>query len=450
MTDVLVVGGGSAGSVLAERLSVDPGCMVTMLEAGPGLDDPAVRACTIDATVLPIGPESPVARHYRSSLTEHPPRMTEIVRGSCLGGSGAINGAYFCRALPADVDAIPGLSWAQAQHHYRAVEARIPTSVVSEFSTGTAAFVKAAERNGYRWLPALNADGTGLAPVPLNITGGIRNGPGRAFLAPALGRRNLTVHTRTRVTRIRMVGDRVNGVDAVGPDGTLTVDADRIVVCAGAIATAQLLMLSGIGPAGRLRELGIAVVADLPVGQRCWDHPEWVLTSPAPAVAGRPVLEAVLVDEGLEVRPYTTGFGSATADVGVVLMRPRTHGRVSLKSADPSDPPRIEHHYDSEPEDLADLRRGVERVSAMLAIEAEPRWSTSQHLSGTAPLGIEADEWAVVDPQCRVAGVRGLWVIDGSVLPKPLSRGPHATIAMLAHRAAGFISPSVRPGSAGA
>lgn len=439
MTDVLVVGGGSAGSILAERLSVDPRCLVTVVEAGPGLDDPAIRALTADATTLPLGPGSPVARHYRSSLTDRPVRVGELVRGACLGGSGAINGAYFCRALPVDFGAVPGWSWADVESHYRGVEARIPTSVVSEFATGTAVFVTAAERDGYSWLPALSGEGAGLAAVPLNITGGVRNGPGLAFLAPALGRQNLSVRTRTRAIRIRTAGDRVTGVDAVGPDGPLTLAADRTVICAGAIATAQLLLLSGLGPAEQLRALGIGTVADLPVGQRCWDHPEWVMTSTAPAVDARPALEAVLVGDGLEVRPYTTGFGSPTADVGVALMRPRARGRVSLNSADPSDPPRIEHRYDSAPADLAELHRGAERVAAMLGVEAEPRWSTSQHLCGTAPMGTETDGHAVVDPRCRVRGVRGLWVVDGSVLPDPLSRGPHATIAMLAHRAAGFI-----------
>ena len=152
--------------------------------------------------------------------------------------------------------------------------------------------------------------------------------------------------------------------------------------------------------------------------------------------------EAVLVVDGLEIRPYTTGFGSGSPNIGVALMAPQSHGRVSLAAADPSAPPWIEHRYDSEPGDLAALQRGCERVGDLLdGITAlgSPQWSTSQHLCGTAPMGLEDDEHSVVDPQCRVRGVANLWVIDGSVLPKIPGRGPHATIAAIAHRAAEFF-----------
>ena len=442
MTDVLIVGAGSAGSVLAERLSVDPNCHVTVLEAGPGLDDAAVRDLTADATVLPIGPGSPVARIFSTTLTDHPIRIADIVRGACVGGSGAINGGYFCRALPRDLDSMPGWSWAEAAEHYDAVEHRISVAVAAEFSTGTEQFLTIAQDAGYRWLPGLATDGTGLAAVPLNITGGLRNGPGTAFLAPALSRPNLTLLTGITATRIRIDDTgRVRGVDAVGAQGPVVLDADRVVLSAGAIASAQLLMLSGIGPAGELRSAGIGVVADLPVGARCWDHPEWVIPTSRAGTVGRPVLEAVLVTEDLEIRPYTTGFG-APPGIGVALMRPTAHGRISLVASDPMVAPCISHRYDSEPTDLAALQWGSDLVTEILGATTElgePAWSTSQHLCGTAPMGADGDEYAVVDPRCRVRGVDGLWVVDGSVVPRIPSRGPHETIAMIAHRAAEFV-----------
>ncbi|MFZ4374042.1 MAG: GMC family oxidoreductase N-terminal domain-containing protein, partial [Mycobacterium sp.] len=161
MTDVLIVGAGSAGSVLAAQLSSDPTCRVTVIEAGPGFDDPAIRSLIGDATVLPIGPGSPVVRSYRTELTDDPVQDTEIVRGTCLGGSGAVNGGYFCRALPTDFDdPIPGWSWSDVESHYRAIETDldfpdfggtgpIPVSRVREFSFSTAAFITAAQQAGY-------------------------------------------------------------------------------------------------------------------------------------------------------------------------------------------------------------------------------------------------------------------------------------------------------------
>jgi choline dehydrogenase-like flavoprotein len=111
-------------------------------------------------------------------------------------------------------------------------------------------------------------------------------------------------------------------------------------------------------------------------------------------------------------------------------------------SADPAVAPRIEHRYDSEPEDVAALRRGTELVRELASAATYvglPAWATSQHLCASAPMGVEGDPHAVVDPRCRVRGIDNLWVIDGSILPTITSRGPHATIVMLGHRAAEFV-----------
>jgi choline dehydrogenase-like flavoprotein len=212
-------------------------------------------------------------------------------------------------------------------------------------------------------------------------------------------------------------------------------------------------MLSGIGDPTMLRAAGVDVVAGLQVGAACSDHPEWVLPTDWEVASGRPVLEVVLsAPDDLEIRPYTGGFvamvGDGTAGhpdwphIGVALMAPRARGRISLVSADPLVPPRIEHRYDSEPDDVAALERGCElarELAGPTTKVGEPAWSTSQHLCGSAPMGPAADPAAVVDHQCRVHGIDGLWVIDGSVLPAITSRGPHASIVMLGHRAAEFV-----------
>lgn len=470
--DVLIVGAGSAGSVVAERLSADPGCAVTVLEAGPGLADPGLLAHTTNGLLLPIGAGSPLVERYQTRLTDRPVRQHPIVRGTTVGGSGAVNGGYFCRALPRDFDRapLPGWGWSDVLEHFRAIETDldfggpahgkngpIPVRRTREMTGASEAFISAAERAGFAWIDDLNDSGpelvAGLGAVPLNIVDGVRIGSGAAYLLPALARPNLTLLERTRAARLRFSGAAAVGVDAIGPDGPVTLAADRIVLCAGAIRTAQLLMVSGVGEEAMLRAAGVPLVAPLPVGMSCSDHPEWVLPTNWTVAPGRPVLEVVLsTADGIEVRPYTGGFVAMTGDgtpgrpdwphLGVALMQPRARGRLTLVSPDPAVAPRVEHRYDSEPGDVAALRAGSELARELAGAATSvgpPVWSTSQHLCGTTPMGTDVDPSAVVDPRCRVYGIENLWVIDGSILPAVTSRGPHATIVMLGHRAAKFV-----------
>lgn len=471
--DVLIVGAGSAGSVVVERLSADPGRTVTVLEAGPGLADPELLALTANGLQLPIGTGSPLTQRYLTQLTDRHALKLPIVRGSTVGGSGAVNGGYFCRALPRDFDRapLPGWAWSDVLEHFRAIETDldfdgpahgnsgpIPVRRTREMTGVTEAFIAAAEGAGFAWIEDLNDSGPepvwGLGAVPLNIVDGVRVGSGAAYLLPALGRPNLTLLERTRAVRLRFSGATAVGVDAIGPQGPVSLAADRIVLCAGAIQSAHLLMLSGIGDEAMLRATGVPVVAPLPVGTSCSDHPEWVLPTNWAVAPGRPVVEVVLsTADGIEIRPYTGGFVAMTGDgtaghpdwphIGVALMQPRARGRVALVSPDPAVPPRIEHRYDSEPDDVAALRQGSELGRELVGAETQvgsPVWSTSQHLCGTTPMGVDGDPRAVVDPRCRVYGIENLWVVDGSILPAVTSRGPHATIVTLGHRAAEFVA----------
>jgi predicted dehydrogenase (TIGR03970 family) len=472
-SDVVIVGAGSAGSVVAEQLSADSNCRVTVLEAGIGLTDPGLRARTANGAQMPIEAGSPLARRYRADLTSSPVDRVTIVRGATVGGSGAVNGGYFCRGLPRDFDdpRLPGWAWPDVLDHFRAIETDqdfhnpahgangpIPVRRTHEINGTTAAFAESVERCGFSWIADLNdVDAgpempAGIGAVPLNIVSGVRTGPGSGYLMPALNRSNLTLLTQTAATRLRISSGRVVGIDAVGPDGPITVKSNWIVLCAGAIESAHLLMLSGVGDEAVLRSAGVKTVASLPVGARCADHPEWLLPVDWPAATGTPALEVVLTtNDDIEIRPYTAGFGAMMGEsgtgeadlphVGVALMKPRARGRITLVSADPWVAPRIEHRYDSEPEDVSALRRGAELARELTGSihRGPPVWATSQHLCGSAPMGTEHDEWAVVDGRCRVFGVEGLWVADGSVLPTITSRGPHATIVMLGHRAAEFI-----------
>ncbi len=439
-SDVLIVGAGSAGSVLAERLSADAECHVTVVESGPGPFDPRVRNQISDGLRLPIGTASSVVRRYPTTLTDHPTRHAQLMRGAVVGGSGAVNGGYFCRGLPADFDAwgLPGWTWADVLPHFRAIETDLdfnnplhgsdgPILVrrVSEFDGCTASFVQAATDAGHGWVSDLNGATPetplppGVGAVPLNINGGTRVGPGGAYLQPAMHRRNLTLLTNTRVGRVRIANGRALGVDCVGPDGAVDLTADRIVLCAGAIGSTHLLMLSGVGPEEVLGPVGIPVEANLPVGTACVDHPEWVIPVHWSPTHGLPPLEAVLTtSDGLEIRPYTAGFGAMVtgrrddpADrphIGVTLMWPKSRGRVVLASSDPEVPPIIDHRYDSEPDDVATLRAGSEIARELAAPTweiGEVSWSTSQHLSCTAPMGVHGDRapWSIRSAVCWVS-----------------------------------------------
>jgi choline dehydrogenase len=473
-SDVLIIGAGSAGCVVAERLSADERCVVTVVEAGPAPSDAGVRAMISDGSVLPVGAASPVVQRFDTVLTDHPRRVLHVVRGAVVGGSGAVNGGYFCRGLPEDFDGwdLPGWRWPDVLHHFRDIETDldfdgpahgrdgpIPVQRTREMGNNTGAFIDRARNAGYEWIADLNGaiDGAttqvGVGAVPLNIAAGARVGPGTALLEPALKRHNLTLVTDTPVSRIRVSAGRVTGADARGPDGPVSLSADRVVLCAGAIATAQILMLSGVGDESVLRDAGIPVTVVAPVGGHCVDHPEWVMPTMWATSPGRPALEAILcTEDDIEIRPYTGGFVSMVGDgtgghpdwphVGVALMQPRSRGRVTVVSADPRVPPRIEHRYDSEPDDVAALRQGSDLARELCPTgepTAEPLWCTSQHLCATAPMGTDSDDRAVLDPRCRLRGIDGLWVVDGAALPEITRRGPHATIVMLAHRAAEFV-----------
>jgi predicted dehydrogenase (TIGR03970 family) len=480
-SDVLIVGAGSAGSVVAERLSADPGCTVTVLEAGPGLTDPGFLTQTANGLQLPIGVGSPLVHRYLTKLTDRPARQLPIVRGATIGGSGAVNGGYFCRGLPGDFDGIglPGWAWSDVLDHFRAIETDldfdtpahgdtgpIPVRRTHDMTGSTESFVAATERAGFPWIADLNDAGpempSGVGAVPLNIVDGVRTSAGAGFLIPALvrflipalRRPNLTLLAQTRAVRLRFSAATVASVDVAGPEGSVTLTADRIVLCAGAIQSAHLLMLSGVGDEAMLKDAGVDVVAPLPVGAACSDHPEWVLPTSWAVAAERPVLEVVLsTADGLEVRPYTGGFVAMTGDgtaghrdwphIGVALMKPLARGCITLVSPDPEVPVRIEHRYDSEPADVVALRQGSELARELCSATTHigPNvWATSQHLCGSTPMGTDGDPRAVVDARCRVRGIDNLWVIDGSVLPVVPSRGPHATIVMLAHRAAEFVT----------
>ncbi|KAA0928541.1 mycofactocin system GMC family oxidoreductase MftG [Rhodococcus sp. ANT_H53B] len=488
--DVIVVGGGSCGCVVASRLIENPDRSVLLLEAGPAFSGVAdVPAALLDASTLPIGPGSEWVGTYTAELASDVSRT--IARGRVLGGSGAVNGGYFIRATPGDFDAWPQSVWSfdQVLPFYIASETDLDVEATGRWhgSHGpmpvsrthvqdrhpvTAAFVEAATNAGFRFHDDLNAPDAavgGVGVVPSNIRDGVRVSAALAYLLPVVGRKNLRVQGNTTVASLMFKGSKVIGVEIIADGVRSVVESDTVVVSAGAVHTPALLLRSGIGPSESFAALGISVVADSPgVGQGFSDHPEVavpVVTTNEFPTASR-VLEAVLHAGDVEIRPYTGRFDRLISGLpagphvfGVGLMRSTARGSIALRSTDPFEAPDVRYRYLESEGDRQAVRGGVALARDLIASPSmacvevpavdDPlaALGTSLHLSGSARMGPESDPGSVLDDHCRVRGVDGVFVIDTSAFPMVPSRGPHATAIMLAERAAALMGeePAERP-----
>jgi len=501
--DVVVVGGGSAGCTLAGRLAAAGACRVLVLEAGPLGWMPEILDVTSLAAAAPGHPANwahPVELRSGSDAN--------IPRGRVLGGSGAVNGAVWMRATPADGWGLPGWTWADMLLRYVRSEADtdfgarpghgaagpVPVTRPAGALLHAAAerFLAAAAACGFPAEPDKNAGGApGAGLVPGNAVDGVRVNPAMAYLSVAggldgqaavrkAGRREdpgpLTVRGDSPADRVVLDGTRAVGVRLA--DGT-TVRAGEVVLAAGAVGTPHLLLRSGIGPADDLRAAGVEVRHDLPgVGRGFTDHPAVFLPfttdDPPPHPHARAAQAALDLDAGADpagdcqlllfARPFAPG---GPLHVMCQLMQPDSRGRLTLPEADGS--PRISYRYLRTERDRRRLRHavrvGADLLRAGLGARVGPSgadlgsdrgldwWiaahlTTAQHLCGTAAMGPADDPLAVVDPALRVHGIERLRVVDLSVLPVAPRRGTAATAVAVGEAGAEFLG--ARPaGTAG-
>ncbi|MGD8894722.1 MAG: GMC family oxidoreductase N-terminal domain-containing protein [Acidobacteriota bacterium] len=509
--DYVVVGAGAAGSVLAHRLTEDPATSVLVLEAGGPDDDPRIRQPSAFRQLL----DSPF--NWGESTVEEPHlngRRVPLPRGRGWGGGGTISAMVYVRGHAWDFDrweqlGNPGWGYDDVLPYFKKAE-NLEGGASEYHGVGgpqnvayprwvppiSGAFVQAALQAGLPRNEDFNGERQeGVGFYQLNQKDGERHSAAGAYLRPALERDNLTVENHARATRVLFEVRRAVGVSYVQDERTHEVRASReVILSAGTIGSAQLLLLSGVGPAEQLSALGIAVVHDLPgVGENLQDHPRVALTYASAQPLGLTDAEQERAQAEYEEErtgPFSSnGVGAGafvrlspedpapgiqiiltanpaanTFSLQTALMHPGSRGSLRLRSTDPTETPAIEVNYLAEESDLEGLVQGLEVARRIGGAEAlapfrgdelgpgpqgwEPEAlreyvrdnvGTFFHPIGTCRMG--TDEGAVVDAELRVRGVEGLRVIDASVMPTLLSGATHAATVMIAEKGADLLIP---------
>ena len=495
--DVVIVGGGSAGAVMAARMSADTQRQVLLLDAGPNFMPDNYPAVLADANIVAGSPT--FDWHYQSQDAARLGHDIAVPRGRVIGGSSAVNAAVAMRARPADFArwsrrGIENWAWPDVLATYRAMENTasgedawhgrsgpfpIRQRTPAENTPSMRAFVAAAEAVGLPPVADFNgAHQHGVGPYPLNVIDGKRINTGMAYLtAEVRARPNLTIRAGAEVDRVVIQNQRAVGVLLLNGE---TVMAGEVILSSGTIGSPSILMRSGIGPSGHLAEMGIATVVNLPVGERLQDHPFFYnvyalkenaksMTPAAGAIAWTRSRHAAPDDLDLHISathlidPRASPTGGAIVLACAVTL-PTSMGSLRLSSRDPRAAPRIRYNFFEQDNDLdrmveaVTLSREIGRSAPFAELidhEMAPGNKVDgdkalrqnivasvagyQHPTSTVPMGTANDNSAVVDSWGAVRGISALRVVDASIIPDIPSVATNVTTIMLAERIAAHL-----------